>query len=468
MSTDKDKKKEVEKEVKEEEKEEEKEKAKEEPEKEEPEKEEPEEEEHEEEEEPEEEDGDEPEEDEPEEDEPEEDEPEEDEVEEPEKAEEKPEKAAAEEKPEKAAAEEKPEKAEKKKDPGAETQQAMDEMDEGWPKSWIVTTAILGIVAIIIIARLVGAAKGKEGQVEPPGGPEAGRHEQKGKPQPKHDPKRAPRHEPKHEAKPKGAEAAEALRLDLKKVSVPNGLYCIGKDKKLRKMNDHFHRHGECLIETGSHTAFRLDFKPSTGESEFNAQILPPPDADVEFLMGSLCLPGGTSYWIGGTAHLPGQRAIMVVINNPAPKAVVMETIKLTTMKGTRRPVGSVITNIKAAKPLFSKVGHHCLGTDKKLHPLEEGKPVPKACNLLVKDATVFQVEVKRQLVASPIKVSLQAAQSRTHIAEGVMVPRTTPEGPADVFEGSIRGLEDNAVLVLTNTKKDVTIKSLLFTVKKN
>ena len=352
--------------------------------------------------------------------------------------------------------------------PGAETKQAIDDLDEGWPKSWIVTTAILGIVAIIIIARLVGAAKGKEGQVEHPGGPEAGKQEQKGGPEAKHEPKHDPKQpQPKNEPKQK-AVGPMALRLDVKKLSVPNGLHCIGRDKKLRKMNDHFQRHAECLMELGPHKGYRLDFKPAEGEAEFNAQVLPPPDADVEFIMSSLCLPGGTHYWIGGNVHLTRQRALMVVLNNPAPKAIEMSTVKLTTMTTTKRPPGTTVTSIEAIKPVFTNVGHHCLGTDKKLHSMVAGKPAPKICALLVKDAAAFQIELKRQLVPSPIKIMLQAEKSRTIIAEGIMVPRATPEGPLDVFEGSIRGLEDNAVLVLINSKKDVAIKSLFFVVKKN
>ena len=348
--------------------------------------------------------------------------------------------------------------------PGSETQMAIDDMDEGWPKSWIVTTAILGIVAIIIIARLVGAAKGKEGAVEHPGGPEAAhgaKHEPK-QPEPK-------QHQPKHDPKKAApAAAGSTVRLNVSKLSIPQGLYCVGTDKKLYKMNDLFARSDKCVVEMGKHGAYRVDFTTGNSEAEFDIKVLPPPDTqDAEFVLGSLVLPGGTEYWLGGAVHLPRQRGLIVALHNPAAKALTMTKVRLSTMGETKRPAGEAVLSVAVTAPSITAEGEFCVGTDKKLHAMIKEKAAPKVCALSVKDASRFRIELQRKKVVGAVRINLQAFNSRTNIVEGYLVPREHAEGPADIFEGSLRSPEDEAILLITTSSKEVSFKSLLFVAKK-
>ena len=75
--------------------------------------------------------------------------------------------------------------------------------DEGWPRSWIVVASVLGIVAIIIIARLAGRDWHKESEGLEPAPPAAP------------GPTSAP------------------TRLELAGVDVPPGGSCLGRDGKM-------------------------------------------------------------------------------------------------------------------------------------------------------------------------------------------------------------------------------------------
>ena len=338
--------------------------------------------------------------------------------------------------------------------------EAGPEEDEGWPKSWIVTTAILGIVAIIIIARLVGQAKGREDPVpRPPGGPAAA--------QKKHQPKHQPKKEPKQ--RPKAPE--DKLLVHLKKVTMPSGMHCLGSDKKFHLIKNHFERIKVCLHNVDDNNAYRLELLRTNPEAELEVMVIPPPDLNVNFLHNAFLLPTAEpEYWFGGAAGVPGERALMAVINNPEPRKIEFGYVRFSARMKTARPPGQIVARMELKKPSFKDLGPTiCLGRDAKLHKVAKESAPPEKCTIKIKGATVYQLQFDRLSVTKELAVNFRPLkEDQGRVMEAFVVPRPEPGGQPDVFEGKLRPGLDQAVLLLSGVTPEMQLKSILFVAKKH
>jgi len=147
--------------------------------------------------------------------------------------------------------------------------------DEGWPRSWIVIAAVLGIVAIIVVARLAGRTwRAELPPPEPPPELPAG-------------PKPGPASRP---ADTEGKEVLVARDL-----SLPPGLSCIGKDSKAHPCKRGDELPAPCKIGVDGRS-FRVEIERITAQTElliwvrtaakdplllYHAILLPKPSDEV-------------------------------------------------------------------------------------------------------------------------------------------------------------------------------------------
>lgn len=113
--------------------------------------------------------------------------------------------------------------------------------EEGWPRSWIIVTAVLGIIAIIVVARLAGRSWQAQEGVGPP-------------PVTKEEP-RPSEHQP---AAP--GSGAEKVLLDLTNVQMVKGRHCFGKDGKLHPCKGGVDAPEACRLPTEGAAFFRAEF----------------------------------------------------------------------------------------------------------------------------------------------------------------------------------------------------------------
>lgn len=190
--------------------------------------------------------------------------------------------------------------------------------DEGWPKSWILVTAILGIIAIIIVARLLGQSWRAEGIQPPPPLP----------PQPAPTPQadEAPKKRPSgHKVGP------HRLVLNLTDVTVPTGgKHCLGTDNTAHPVKKRGDVVDPCRLSVEGAGNYRLEVVrhqsrvgipiwifPLLKERALLAHTVLPPPAEAKGPM-----------WIAGRFYQP-YKTVVVVMENSSGEPIKLKRVRL-------------------------------------------------------------------------------------------------------------------------------------------
>ena len=382
------------------------------------------------------------------------------------KGEEEPEEEAAEE-----SAEEPEEAAAGEPRPGQETMDAMAEIEEGWPRSWIVTTAILVIVAIIIVARLVGQSW-KQGPTVPRPGMNAGKVPGKaqvpgkakapGKGQvakmakgqaPGQDPADPDNKQgnvpgkvpPPNEDQPANP-GNEVVLFDLNDLKVEPGSFCVSKDKKLIKLKDQFARNEACMLKPANPDLkwYRVTIGEVAPAGELQFFIQPPAGVDALFASIYTRFPhGGKNQWFGGkmlVGHKTPQLGLAMVIFNPTKKTFTAKKVALTLRDQGKRESGELVLKKELTNLIFTGMGSYCLTTTGKLVKLanEEAKPGPE-CTFDVTGANQIRMEFKHNSGENRIHFQLKPISSGVPvILESNMIGRPGQETRMDMVEGHL------------------------------
>jgi len=371
--------------------------------------------------------------------------------------------------------------AEQAEEPGAEEpgssdeppQQTIDEMDEGWPKSWIVTTAILGIVAIIIIARLVGQSW-RQDLPKPPNADNLPQAKKMAKRPPgaKGIPGKRPlREQPKLPGK---------LLLQMEGIIIPPGNTCLGKDKKLHPIKKDDDRPQACRFLINPRTRFRVDVSREERQQELFLNILPVV-VDHHGALSALMMSrkDGRS-WIGGTLTHDSDEGVIFKINNYIPDPVKVRFLRVQTDIPRRRPPGEVISRVQIQNAELSKKGWYCLGTDKKIHEvkqLNKGKPdeavedklvAPEVCKFTTAGADLYYMEIQQGPNQPGYHLRLRPFSMDGPELLQVTMSGSPGEGAQpSILSGKIGEIADMVVMLEIFASQKITFKDFLFVSKK-
>jgi hypothetical protein len=204
-----------------------------------------------------------------------------------------------------------------------------EQEDEGWPRSWIVVTAILGIIAIIVVARLMGQSWSSE-ELRPPPGPGGGERPEPGKPGPPEPGKPGPPEPGNPEARPAAGPAAAILKVASVEI-VPGGRSCVtagGKGVKLDKAE--IPAACRIAVKVKEANSFRLEVTRKTSMHEVGV-LVQPAAPGVPFLVQAFLPPQPRDErptWIAGS--MAPHTHLAVIIENPSKKKkVVLSTVRL-------------------------------------------------------------------------------------------------------------------------------------------
>jgi hypothetical protein len=167
--------------------------------------------------------------------------------------------------------------------------------EEGWPRSWIIVTAVLGIIAIIVVARLAGRSwRAEEGAGPPP-------------PMAREEP---PPPEPRPAAPGSGAEKA---LLDISNVQLAKGRHCLGKDGKPHPFKSGSDAPETCMLPTEGAAFFRAEFGNLEPPQELPVWIMRTAK-EAPPLMHAMLLPfpRETAAWFSSNFTM-GQALVLVV-----------------------------------------------------------------------------------------------------------------------------------------------------------
>lgn len=352
-------------------------------------------------------------------------------------------------------------------EPGRDTKQLASELDEGWPKSWIVTTAILGIVAIIIVARLVGQSWRKETPVPRPGpNPEAKAVPGKAGPQEPRVPGKAPVEKPGMGEQPAVAPTVLFEAADLR---VPKGLHCVDlKNKKAQKLEDPYGRPDACVLRMGEKRWFRLEASGIEPPLEVNVAAMAPQGTDAPFFISLAAFPGkDVASWAGG--HTIGTPVASTGISfmNPYDKEFVIKKLRVIAMNRIDNPPGKVMASLEAKDVVLPSPGHYCLTADGKAQPIKEGETPPETCIVKTERCHVYRLEVQRSRFDQGLRLVMRpGTKGVPPLMESFFYNRPIPEKDPDVLEGSIHGPVQSLALifvVLDSNKEKVTLSSVKF-----
>ena len=397
------------------------------------------------------------------------------EAEEPEASEAEPEESEASE------AEPEESEAEEAEEPGAEEpdssdeppQQMIDEMDEGWPKSWIVTTAILGIVAIIIIARLVGQSW-RQDLPKPPNADNLPQTKKMAKRPPgaKGIPGKRPlSDQPKLPGK---------LLLQMEGIIIPPGNTCLGKDKKLHPIKKDDDRPQACRFLINPRTRFRVDVSREERQQELFLNILPVV-VDQHGALDALMMSrkDGRS-WIGGTLTHDSDEGVIFKINNYIPDPVKVRFLRVQTDIPRRRPPGEVISRVQIQNAELSKKGWYCLGADKKIHEVKQknkGKSnesvedklvAPEVCKFKTAGADLYYMEIQQGPNQPGYHLRLKPFSMDGPELLQVTMSGSPGEGAQpSILSGKIGEIADMVVMLEIFAAQKITFKDFLFVSKK-
>lgn len=183
---------------------------------------------------------------------------------------------------------------------------APPDKDEGWPRSWIVVTAVLGIVAIIIVARMIGTSWDVEPTEPAPDDPST-----PATPGPRHA-------EGPGAGQPLPTMAGSQVLLDVKDVQLPAKHSCIGTDGKA-----HLAELGKVppppcqLVSRGSHV--RLEILRGDDKFELPVWLVAVLEHEAGIVFHAVLLPSTerqTPTWFASNLISDGRLAIFV--HNPS------------------------------------------------------------------------------------------------------------------------------------------------------
>ena len=363
----------------------------------------------------------------------------------------------------------------------------MAEMEEGWPRSWIVTTAILGIVAIIIVARLVGqswkqgptvprpgaqvAAKGQApaqgkapGKVvhnAPPKGKAPGKMGTKAPPPP---------------SEGGGQAVKETVLIELSNLKVAPGAYCVTRDNKLHKLKDQFERAEQCQVIVPEEKGkwYRVSLGNVEPAGELQIFIQPPKGVDAQFASLYTRFPhGGATQWFGAKMlHAPKPPAdIAMVVANPTKKEVTAKKIKLTLRSSGQRNPGELVARKEFKGISVETSGSFCVSTEGKLFKLKnfEERP-PENCKFDVTGSNMLRMELKHKTQEGRIQFQLRPLSSGVPVLmESMMMGSPGAEEHMDMLEGHL--MEEASMVAMVfhidmAPKAKLTITSLTMIAK--
>ena len=359
--------------------------------------------------------------------------------------------------------------------PGQQTLEAMSEIEEGWPRSWIVTTAILVIVAIIIAARLVGQSW-KQGPKVPRPGLHAGKAPGKGKVpgkgknvkmargkvpdrdpgvDPGGDPGEPNKNPPAKQGQP-DVPVNETVLFEVVDLTVQPGAFCLDKDKKLIKLKDQFARDDKCIISPPEEDNrwFRVTIGEVVPAGELQFFIQPPKAVDALFSAIYTRFPhGGKTQWFGGKL-LPANKSPMpslaMVIANPTKKTFTAKKIRLAVRSQGKRDTGELVSKVELTDLLFNGDGSFCVTTKGKLVKLAnmEAKP-DEGCTFDMTGANQIRMEFKHNAGENRIHFQLRPISSGVPvILESNMMGKPGQESRMDMVEGHLMEEASKVALV--------------------
>ena len=194
--------------------------------------------------------------------------------------------------------------------PGSSDPRAEEE--EGWPRSWIVVTSVLGIVAIIVVARIAGQdwrADLPEPVGPPPTEPVAG-------PEPKEGDEPVP---------------AETTAADVRDLEIKQGRFCVGEDGKPKAfvgaMEGGPLPPAECRIPTKG-VAFRLEILRADPGAPLLVWVFPAIKAPPPLLHAFL-LPGpdGRPTWF--STNQGAGMELVILVENPVKTPTKLKRVRL-------------------------------------------------------------------------------------------------------------------------------------------
>lgn len=187
------------------------------------------------------------------------------------------------------------------------------EEEEGWPRSWIVITSVLGIVAIIVVARIAG--QGWRADLPGPVGP------------PPTEPGAGP--EPREGNEPAPSETTAA---DVKDVEIKQGHFCIGKDGKpwafAGSMADGPLPPAECRIPTKG-ASLRLEILRADVSAPIVVKVFPA-IKDAPPLLHAYLVPGPDP--LRPTWFATNQGAgmeLVILVENPVKTPMTLKRVRL-------------------------------------------------------------------------------------------------------------------------------------------
>lgn len=293
--------------------------------------------------------------------------------------------------------------------PGVETQQMMDEIEEGWPRSWIVTAAVVGIIAIIVVARLVGQTWRTEPVKPPPpqAEPAAKKAGAPGEPAP--EPKQPPKDpdQPPTQAKRPEEIKGEVL-IKGEKVSLPPGLQCLTKDGKFIKMGDLATKPKECVVEVPLPTHLRVDIERSK-DIELNVMVVPGVGDNPPVIASGFFAPfEAKSYWLGLSQGELANPSVVVVAQHPMEQAAELASIKLIATADFKPGVVDPGFSVSYKDVTVEKAGNYCIApkTNKAVKWADKA-PLPKECRVDFAGANTFDVELLVEGTLLPLQIFL-------------------------------------------------------------
>ncbi len=357
-----------------------------------------------------------------------------------------------------------------------------DEMDEGWPRSWIVTTVILGVVAIIIIARLVGQTWRKDVPTPmEPQGPEAKVEGKMGEPPPKMEPGKRPpskmapggpepKDMPGQPPRPPGpiktgqlpplADGVVALAR-AGEVSLGGGLHGIDSDGSFVPMdNPKAPIPEKCLRDTKGWTGIRIEVMRKTPQPTFSVMLW------VSAMGGpgaqEIIFPAGQK--MAQTAYLSlgsfsnTKRAVMLRNDRGLPLGLTSVQAILT--REVPAPAGQETQRYKIGSVNFTDAGVFCVGKDGKVRAAKPDAEPPAECRFATGGGANFNISFTPTKVEMMPLITLRATQKGLPPLFIVTSPMQEQEALRPVM-GSTAGLESVSLEISCQQPKKWSLNQL-------
>ena len=148
--------------------------------------------------------------------------------------------------------------------------------EQGWPRSWIIVTAVLGIIAIIVVARLAG--RSWKGEEPIPGEPSA----------------KVPERPERPDQPPTGPAAGgtEKVLLELKDLAVNTGRFCLGKDGKAHPIDKTPDAPAPCKISTAGVRSYRVEVVRGAASQEVAIRAAALLGKEAPMVVQAMMIPG--------------------------------------------------------------------------------------------------------------------------------------------------------------------------------